>query len=153
MSSKAVLGAFGFGVIVLAIALLTPDVISAVDGSSDKKILMETGEEIELNDHLNASLDHANSTTEEFSISLYTEWNETSKSGQEGEEMNLSINNETIHIFSDDVRTGSAIVEIDYPTFIGWNTGERMFMENLPIIFVLLSIISVFGILMVALRP
>lgn len=146
MSLRLAGAAFGFGILLLCVALFLPGMIDASSGDVTSHHALEPGSSEDVTDILETEVNSVNSSAGTANIT-YTNtrtYEENTSTFSESSTTELMVGSESINVTLTDAQaTPRAVYETEHSAFYGWDSGPRVFMENFN------TIVALVGFLMI----
>lgn len=146
MSLKLAGAAFGFGILLLCVALFLPGMIDASSGDVTSHHALEPGESEDVTDILDTEVNSVNSSAGTANITyINTRTHESATDTfAEGSTSTLTVGSESINVTLTDTQgTPRAVYETGHSAFYGWDSGPRIFMENFSTLMALVGFLMI----------
>lgn len=146
LGGKAVAGLIvALAVAALITALVLPIGIDAIENDKTSDLDLDTNDEVEVKGGLNATLEDTTADTS-ADINLSTDSDSESKTVNEGETEDYTVDGETLSVGVEDAGSDSAEFNVTYPLDFGWDSGASGLWGILAIIVVLAVFLMFIGI-------
>jgi len=145
--------------LVLVAALLIPTFVSASDSNQSSAYTLQATETAAPTDKLSVEVQRVSVGGNNATVSVINQdtQNTTERHLNSSETKPYVVDNETVNVTLQETQTDSegfavATITVEYSPYFGWNSGARLFFENLGLVFALLGAIMILGTLAVATR-
>lgn len=147
MADKAVNLVVGLFVAGIMIAFLLPVGIGAMTDAETATYNQSTSETVELQPGLNATLDSTDTTgaTDNATYTINASGDTSTVTVDNSTNTTVTVDGVDVTIEPQDIRSGSADTQYEYPATYGWGNGATSLWNILPVIIVLAGFLFLVG--------
>lgn len=138
-SDKAVGLVVGLFVAGILVAFLFPVAIGAMSGAETATFNQSTGEEVTLQPNLTATLDSTDTSGDNATYTINASGDTTTTTVANGTNTTVTVDGEDVTIEPQEVNSGSAVTEYEYPRTYGWGDGASALWGIIPVMVVLVA--------------
>lgn len=121
----------------LLAAFLLPIAIDPMVGDESQTLTQDTGDTDTLQADLNVTLDSTDTTGDNATYTVSTDAASTSATVDNGTSTTVTVDGTDVTISPEDINSGSATTQYEYPTTYGWTGGAGSMWLVLPLLLVL----------------
>lgn len=143
--------AIGLVIIVAFVAFAFPAFVAAPDvGTTETTVTLNDGDGgVENVDHaIRVEIAEKTYTTTELNVTSLNSGNTTTLTLMEGEEYNITLDNQTLMLTVLDIQSGpegTVVLSTTYPSDFGWDDGTKSLSEQMPLVFAAVALILILG--------